>query len=298
MKKAIDDNFHIRLIVRYMEALARLLLLFYFKSVMLRFAISLVFCMILISVVMGQTTFQPKPIEYNLKGVVYSTERLFEVRPHLQGFSVAIKKGKLQSYYHTTYQSYEFGFYKDSRERRQEIFGERIGTTTRDPFIYGKRSQFFTFRLTYGQKRYLSEKTRRKGVAMGFIYEGGASLGLIKPYFLRVIRRDPNLLDPTVETLTYSEDTHDDFLNFDNIYGGTSFWRGFEDITPTLGLHGKVGLHWAIGAFEEKVKAVEVGLMVDVFPREIPLMVEREDVKNSFLLAKLYASYQFGRRKL
>ena len=265
---------------------------------MFRFAFSIIIQLGIVLCIGAQTTFQPKPIEYNLKGVVYSTERLFEIRPHLQGFSIAIKKGKLNSYYKTSYQSYEFGFYKDARERRQEIFGERIGTTSRDPFIYGKRSQFFTFRLTYGQKTYLSEKTRRKGVAMGFIYEGGASLGLIKPYFLRVIRRDPDLLDPTVETITYSEDTRNDFLDFDNIYGGTSFWRGLTDITPTLGLHGKVGLHWAIGAFEEKVKAIEVGLMIDIFPREIPLMVEREDINNSFLLAKFYASYQFGRRKL
>ena len=265
---------------------------------MFRFAFSIIIQLGIVLCIGAQTTFQPKPIEYNLKGVVYSTERLFEIRPHLQGFSIATKKGKLYSYYKTSYQSYEFGFYKDARERRQEIFGERIGTTSRDPFIYGKRSQFFTFRLTYGQKTYLSEKTRRKGVAMGFIYEGGASLGLIKPYFLRVIRRDPDLLDPTVETITYSEDTRNDFLDFDNIYGGTSFWRGLTDITPTLGLHGKVGLHWAIGAFEEKVKAIEVGLMIDIFPREIPLMVEREDINNSFLLAKFYASYQFGRRKL
>ena len=220
MKKTMDDNFHIRQFVRYMVVIARLPIKFYFRSVMLRIALLVVLSTLLFRNGMGQTTFQPKPIEYNLKGVVYSTERLFEIRPHLQGFSVAIKKGRLQSYYNTSYQSYEFGFYKDSRERRQEIFGERIGNNSRDPFIYGKRSQFFTFRLTYGRKRYLSEKTRRKGVAMGFIYEGGASLGLIKPYFLQVIRRDPNLLNPTVETLVYSEDTHDDFLNFDNIYGG------------------------------------------------------------------------------
>ena len=133
---------------------------------------------------------------------------------------------------------------------------------------------------------------------MGLIYEGGASLGLIKPYFLRVIRRDADLLDPTVETLEYSDEVREDFLDFDNIYGGTNFFTGITDITPTIGIHGKVGLHWALGAFDEKVKAFEIGLMVDVFPREIPLLIEREDVRNSFILTKLYASYQFGRRKL
>ncbi len=265
---------------------------------LVRFFIAIIFTGLVSSVGISQTTFQPKPIEYNLKGVVYSTERLFEIRPHIEGFSIAYKKGTLKSYYKTTYQSFEFGFYKDSRESRQEIFGERIDGLPRDPFIFGKSSQFFTLRFTYGQKRYLSEKTRRKGVAIGLIYEGGASLGLIKPYFLRVIRRDPGQVDPTVETLEYSDEVRDDFLDFNNIYGGTNFFTGITDVIPTLGIHGKVGLHWALGAFEEKVKAFEVGLMVDIFPREIPLLIERDDIRNSFILPKLYASYQFGRRKL
>ncbi len=246
----------------------------------------------------AQNVFQPKPIEYNLKGVVYATESLFEIRPHLQGFTLAYKKGKLDSYYKTSYMSYEIGYMKDAQEKRQQITGERIGDVSRNPFIYGKQSQLFNLRVAYGQKNYLSEKTRRKGVAVGWIYEIGGSLGLIKPYYVNVIRTSDDLVDRQVEAIRYSEENRDDFLDFDRIYGGTNFWKGFTEITPTVGLHTKVGLHLGLGAFEDKVKAVEVGVMMDVYPREIPLMVERNDISNSFFLAKLYASFQFGSRKL
>lgn len=265
---------------------------------MLRHSIYIGILLLISYTLIGQTVFQPKPVEYNLKGIVYSTESSVEMRPHFQGFSLAFKKGKINNYYQTSYRSFEIGYMRDGREKRQTLLRERIGLDLREPFIYGKRSQFFNLRMTYGQKTFLSEKTKRKGVAMALIYEGGASLGLIKPYYLKVIRRDNSGEEPTIETIRYSEESEAEFLDFDNIYGGTNFWKGFTALTPTIGLHGKVGMHWSLGAFEDKVRALEVGLMMDVYPRKIPLMVERDDVTNSFFLAKLYASFQFGKRKL
>jgi len=246
----------------------------------------------------GQTVFQPKPVEYNLKGVVYDFETLYEGRIHTQGFALSYKKGKLKSYYRTTYQNFEIGYIKDPRERRNNrnlsVAGERISS----PFVYGKRNQFFTLRYSYGEKRYLSEKTRRRGVAVGWIYEGGVTVGLLKPYSLEVIRTEND--DPSqrfLETITYSEETHDDFLNDRFIYGGAGFFSGWGSITPTVGLHGKIGMHWALGAFDKKAKAAETGIMFDLFPRKIPLLVEQDGIRNSFYYFKIYLAFQFGHRK-
>ena len=252
----------------------------------------------LASLLPGQTVFQPKPIEYNLKGVVYDFETVYEGRVHAQGFALSYRKGKLKSYYRTTYQLFEFGYVKDGRERRTNrnlsISGERISS----PFIYGKQNQFFTFRYAYGEKHYLSEKTKRKGLAVGVIYEGGVTLGLLKPYSLRVIRTDDD--DPTLrflETIQYSDEVREDFLNERFIYGGAGFFQGWDSVTPTIGLHGKIGMHWALGAFESKVKAIETGIMFDIFPRKIPLLIEQNDITNSFYYFKMYLSFQFGIRK-
>ncbi len=246
----------------------------------------------------AQTVFQPKPVEYDLKGVVFATESVFEGRIHMHGFTLGYKRGRLKSYYRTTYQGFELGYLKDGREDRQNknisISGERLSSS----FIYGKRSQFFAFRYVLGEKRYLSEKTQRKGVAVGLIYEGGVSVGLIKPYYLKVIRTEEDRVTRDLEEIKYSDETHEDFLNYDDIYGGVGFFKGFTEVTPTVGLHGKLGMHLGIGAFEKNVKAVEVGLMLDVYPRKIPLLVERAEISNDFFFPKLYMSFQFGRRKL
>lgn len=246
----------------------------------------------------AQTVFQPKPVEYNLKGVVYDFETLFEGRIHTQGFAFALKKGKLKNYYKTTYQNFEIGYIKDHRERRFNknisLSGERLSS----PFIYGKQNQFFTLRYSYGVKRFLSEKTRRRGLAVGLVYEGGVTLGLLKPYSLKIIRRDDD--DPTqqmIETVQYSDEVREDFLNERFIYGGAGFFNGWNSITPTVGLHGKIAMHWALGAFDEKAKAFETGLMVDIFPRKIPILIEQETTPNSFYYFKIYIAFQFGKRK-
>ena len=246
----------------------------------------------------GQKVFQPKPVEYNLKGVVFSEETVFEVRAHTQGFAIGFKKGKLKSYYRTTYFGLEFGYIKDGRERRRNKNLSISGEGLSSPFIYGKRNQLFNFRFSMGEKRYLSEKTRRRGLAVGVIYEGGASLALLKPYYVRVIRTEADRVTQRLEDIKYSEDNHDDFLNDEIIYGGTNFFKGFTELSPRVGLHGKLGMHWALGAFDKQVKAAEAGLMVDIYPGNIPLLVERNEISNSFYFAKLYISFQFGKRKL
>ena len=246
----------------------------------------------------AQTVFQPKPIEYNLKGVVYSEERVFEGRIHAQGFAVGYKKGKLQSYYRTTYYGIEFGYTKDASERRRNknlsVSGERLSSA----FIYGKQNELFNLRFSLGEKRYLSEKTIRRGIAVGFIYEGGISLGLLKPYYLKVIRTESDRITRNLETIRFTDELREDFLNDDIIYGGAGFFKGFTQLNPRVGLHGKAGMHLAIGAFDKQVKAAEVGLMLDIYPSKVPILVAREGVSNNFFFAKLYLSFQFGGRKI
>ena len=246
----------------------------------------------------GQTVFQPKPIEYNLKGVVYDFETIFEGRIHAQGFTIGVKKGKLKSYYRTSYKNFEIGYIKDPRERRDNRNNSLTGERISSPFVFGKAHDFFTLRYSYGEKRYLSEKTRRRGMAIGLIYEGGVTLGLLKPYSINVVRLNPDdPSDQSLEVIQYSDEVRDDFLNDRFIYGGAGFFNGLTSITPTIGLHGKVGMHWSLGAFDQKAKAFETGIMFDVFPQKIPILIEQEDINNNFFFFKLYLSFQFGTRK-
>ena len=245
----------------------------------------------------AQVIFQPKPVEYNFKGVVYKTERIFDMRVTTSGVIIGYKVGKLKSYYNTSYYNFEFGYMKDSRERRQNKSLSFPGSGLSSSFIYGKRNQFLNLRLSAGGKKYLSEKTRRKGVAVGFIYEGGATIGLLKPMYIQIIQNNTETLEPELIDIAYSEDNAEQFLGYDDIYGGLGFFKGIEETDITVGAHGKLAAHFALGAFEKRVKALEAGLMVDIFPGKVPILAERAEVENRFLFLNLYLSIQFGKRK-
>ena len=245
----------------------------------------------------GQIIFQPKPVEYNFKGVVYKTEKIFGARITTSGLVLSYKTGKLKSYYNTSYYNFELGYIKDSRERRQNKNISFPGEGLSPSFIYGKRNHFINLRLSAGGKRYLSEKTRRKGIAVGFIYEGGATIGLLNPVELQVIQNNLETFETELVNIRYSDETAEQFLAYDNIYGATGFFKGISGTSITVGAHGKIAGHFALGAFEQKVKALEAGLMVDIFPGKVPILAEREGVKNRFIFLNLYLSLQFGGRK-
>ncbi|RLD18230.1 MAG: hypothetical protein DRI69_10685, partial [Bacteroidetes bacterium] len=90
------------------------------------------------------------------------------------------------------------------------------------------------------------------------------------------------------------EENHDIFLDVNRIYGAASFFKGFGEIKVLPGLHGKVGAHFSMGAFEQTVKAMEIGIMFDLFFTKVPIMII--DNNQPFFLNG-YIILQLGKRK-
>jgi hypothetical protein len=63
-------------------------------------------------------------------------------------------------------------------------------------------------------------------------------------------------------------------------------------ITP--GGHAKAALHLDWGAFDEVIRALEVGIMIDVYAKQVPIMLT-EDNKPYFI--NFYFSAELGKRK-
>ena len=148
-------------------------------------------------------------------------------------------------------------------------------------------------RAGMGEKRYFSEKARRKGVAVGINYEGGVSLGLLKPYYLNLSRVEPSG-DQRIVAERYSAENADVFLDVNRIYGSASFYKGFNEISAMPGLHGKIGLHLSHGAFDRGVRALEIGMMIDAYFKRVPIMVIDNNLPFFF---NGYITLQLGRRQ-
>jgi len=246
---------------------------------------------------MTQVVFQPKQIEFNNKGVLYDFERTFDLKFYNNGIGFAVSFGEIESYYKTDYFTIEFGTLKDFRERRQNKNVNLSGIGLSSSFIYGKQNSIYMFKFARGKKQYLTEKAKRKGLAVGINYNYGLSLVMKKPYYVRVV--NPEFTGPEDVLLTerLTDENKDLFLDYNQIFGGAGFFEGFWNIRPTVGLHAKAGAHFAFGAFDKSVKAIEVGLQVDAFPRRLPILVERDDIKNKYAYINLYIFAQFGKRR-
>ena len=246
----------------------------------------------------SQNTFQPKSVNLEYKGIIYRTERSLDLRLHTNGAAIAYNTGRIDAFNKTSYYHIELGYIKDFRERKQSRNFNNNGLISTRSFILGKRNNLLILRAGRGWKRYLSEKARRKGIAVGYSYEVGPSLAFLKPYYLNIATQtfvDGELVN-TIEEIKFSEENRDVFLDRNRIQGASGYWKGFDEISVVPGIQAKGGLLFSLGAYDKMVKAVEVGAMIDLYIKKVPIMVESETVSNKPFFINLYLSLQLGSR--
>jgi len=227
-------------------------------------------------------------------GIIYNRERAINLKitTH-RGIAPGIEFGKLQTYYKTTCFQANIGDIRHPKEQRQSA-APTVSRTFR-PFIYGKRNSLLALRAGWGAKRYYSEKARQRGVAMGMSYSVGPTLGLIKPYYVALRRLTDIPGQSRVQNEKYSESNADVFLDNTRILGAGPFTKGFSELSLLPGGNASLALHMDWGAFDELVKALEIGIMLDVFIRKAPILVT--DSQNNRTFVNFFVNMQFGKRK-
>ncbi|HFA48820.1 MAG TPA: hypothetical protein ENJ95_07370 [Bacteroidetes bacterium] len=240
----------------------------------------------------AQETFQPKQMNTSA-GIVYNQEFAVGLRLHTHGFAAGVTLGKLSTYYLTKYLHFELGELKHEKEFRQSFDSpSALGGRISRAFKYGKQNNLFVLRGAMGAKRYFSEKAKHKGVAFGISYEGGATLGLLKPYYLELRGYDGRVS----ETTKYSKENEERFLDIYSIQGSSGWTKGIGELSILPGAHAKVAVHFDWGAYDEYLKSIEAGIMADFFIRKAPIMVEIDGVENQRLFLNLFLHFQFGKR--
>lgn len=161
-------------------------------------------------------------------------------------------------------------------------------------YFYGKENSFMTLRATFGKKYVVAEKLRRSGVQVGYNWQLGPVFGFTKPVYLEIISQDARNGSLSVEK--FNVDKH----YIDNIHGRASGLRGLGELKFYPGLTGKFSMNFEYSNERERLKGIETGVALDVFPSRIPIMAEkilREDInnpKNHQFFFSLYISLFFG----
>ncbi|MBB4077499.1 hypothetical protein GGR28_000100 [Lewinella aquimaris] len=230
-------------------------------------------------------------------GIIYNHELTFNVALATpRNFFLGVRSGKLLTYDKTRYWTLSIGDIRHSRERRENpdrvnVISNRVSRA----YVFGKQNQLYALRLGFGMKKFLSEKARERGVAIGYSYEFGPSLGLLKPYYLEIERNDAAPID-----VRFTGDNLDVFINNQtNIFGASAWTVGLDEIGLRPGVHAKFATHFGFGAYDETAKSLEAGIMADYFLGNTDIMVESEltpGVSNSPLFLSLFLNFQIGKR--
>ncbi|WP_207493214.1 hypothetical protein [Aridibaculum aurantiacum] len=225
--------------------------------------------------------------------LIFNKQSIFGIKLSTDGYGAFYEFGKLKTPTKTTLYSFELGERKHPKEEKvPQNFAIPIG----NPYIYGKVNNFYFAKLGVGQQRLIGGKGNKNGVAISAIYGGGFSAGLLKPYYLEVDGAGGNRRD-----IKFDGGNDSVFLSAQNIYGASSFGKGWNEIKFVPGVYAKTALRFDYGRFNETVSAIEVGLNWDFYTQRMPILLWREgfpDVnkpRNFFFSA--YASIVFGRRK-
>ena len=246
----------------------------------------------------AQDTFQPKQEEeYTNKGVVYNKETTFDLRMHTRGLALGLNFGKLKTYYLTRFYHIGIGELRHHKENRTSLDQTAGGARVSRPFVFGKQNNFYALRFGYGEKRYFSEKAKRKGVAVGLSYQGGLSMGVLKPYYLDLYATENTGPFTSIISVRYSEDNAPSFLNPWNIYGASPWTKGLGELRFMPGIQTQVAVHFDWGAFDEYAKAIEAGIMLDLYFQKVPIMVDQPEVENRPFFLNLFINLQFGKRQ-
>jgi hypothetical protein len=224
-----------------------------------------------------------------------SRELSVGARLNTDGWSVFADKGYVKSdekesdkFYNIRLFQVEFTEHKAAKEIKSNGNGSGSGNKPK-PYKYGKINNFYAFKLGYGFRRLLAGKPDPGTVSIHWVFAGGITVGLLKPYYIEAYTQQGEGPKP----IKY-DDNPDAFLNLNNIVGRASFTEGLNEMKIVPGIHAKTALHFDFALYPKRKMAIETGLNAELYTQKMPIMAY---VKAQPYIVNGYVSIQFGGRK-
>ncbi|MFW6019225.1 MAG: hypothetical protein ACOCPM_01465 [Bacteroidales bacterium] len=206
---------------------------------------------------------------------------------HIDGFGITGRNIKSITYYRKWFYEADIITMKHPKEVRTT---NSYYPNTKS-FIYGKKNSFTITRFGVGMQRLLNrEPFWGEGLEVRMIYSVGTSLGFTKPVYLYIITDQPGFSSNMSYKLEkYKPDKHGIW----DIQGRGPITKGFDELGFYPGAYGKFGFNFEFAQERSKIRALEAGAVLDLYPDKIPIMAKN---KNKQLFLSFYISFYFGGR--
>ncbi len=214
--------------------------------------------------------------------LVFNKQSIFGIKLNTDGYGISYERGKYKSNTLTTIYQFELNEKKSPREIKVSAAASADGVSS---YIPGKENNFFQFKMSAGQQRRLGGKGNKNGVAVTYLYTGGVSVGILKPYLINVVDKYNNNFQssyPTIIDSNYIET------------GAAGFFTGWGQLKVKPGLNAKTAMRFDYGRFNESITAIEVGVSAEYYFSKIPQMII---IPEKHFFFNGYVTILFGKRK-
>lgn len=205
---------------------------------------------------------------------------------HTNGWGLHFTYGENKTAFKSRIYQFDFSIIKHPKEiksynpQREDTRG----------FVFGKLNGFFVLRPSIGSKHVKFDKIRKSGVAIGYNWRLGPSLGFTKPVYLEILVPVGRGEFSEVVVQRYDPDIH----TVEEILGRAGGLRGFDEIKFHPGVHAGFGINFEYAPERQGIKGLEVGATVDFFPLdEVEIMAF---TTNPQFFVNAYVALQFGKR--
>ncbi len=154
-------------------------------------------------------------------------------------------------------------------------------------YFFGKLNSVLLARVGFGFQNILFQKTVKKNVEIRYSTFLGGLLAFAKPIYLEV-KSANNPGNPIVERYTPS-------VRQEDIYGRAPFFSGIGNTKVIPGGYAKLALSFEYADRYDAIKAIETGVVADIYPKALEIMAFN---KKQNVYFSLYIKMIWGKKWL
>ncbi len=221
-------------------------------------------------------------LKQNEEGVLsFSKHIAGGIQLRTNGYGAFLELGRSRSARWTNLYVFEITEIKHRKEEKSS--GQAFFSNS---FVYGKVNNFYQAKLGFGQQYVFGQKGNKNGVAVLGIVQGGLSVGLLKPYYVKERTNGTDIKYDSKDSLL--------FLSPTEISGGSGFTKGWNELKIKPGAYVKTALRFDFGRYNESIQALEIGMSLDFYPSKIRQLAYSAPAN---LFFQGHVAFVFGKRK-
>jgi hypothetical protein len=213
--------------------------------------------------------------------VLYRNEQSFYGFIGTRGWGVGYRRGK-----HITAKIKGLFEIEGAYMKHPKEIKVRGGAESKSGFVYGKLNTVMMLRAGIGTQHTIFKRTDRKAVEVRATYFLEGNLAFAKPYYVQVLGEGGFR---NTEIVKYDPEK----IKLDTIMGRGGFIYGLDEMKIYPAITGKFLMSIEYASVSYKIRAIEVGIVGDFFPKALPILA-KNTAENYIVTLQL--AFVFGKK--